>query len=88
MLPESKRKAQLWDYIQDSILILPVLAYDLKAAEYHAQERARLVKIGLTPAFIDGQIASIAVRNNLILVTNNVADFNYFDGLVIENWFV
>ena len=36
----------------------------------------------------DGQIASIAYINNLFLVTNNVSDFQFFDGLKIENWFV
>jgi tRNA(fMet)-specific endonuclease VapC len=87
-LPESKRKDKLGNYVQESVLILPVFAYDLAAAQYHAQERARLVKIGLTPAFLDGQIASIAVSYNLSLVTNNVADFANFQGLIIENWFV
>ncbi len=46
-----------------------------------------LLDIGKTLAFADGQIASIAVSNDLILVTNNVADFQYFDNLKIENWF-
>ncbi|MFN7854237.1 MAG: VapC toxin family PIN domain ribonuclease, partial [Dolichospermum sp.] len=57
-------------------------------AKWHAQERARLSKIGKTPAFIDGQIASIAFCNDLILVTNNVADFQDFEDLIIENWFI
>ncbi len=71
-LPESKRRESLWNYIHESILNLPVLDYDLNAAQWHAQERARLSKIGKTPAFVDSQIASIAYCNNLILVTNNV----------------
>ncbi|GEM_PF-4857800 len=33
------------------------------------------------------EISTIAVTNNLILVTNNVNDFINFDGLIIENWF-
>jgi tRNA(fMet)-specific endonuclease VapC len=70
------------------VLSLPVFNYDQPAAEWHARERARLTKIGKTPAFADGQIASIAHVNNLILVTNNVADFQFFDGLRIENWFL
>jgi tRNA(fMet)-specific endonuclease VapC len=55
--------------------------------QWHARERARLSKIGKTLAFADGQIASIAAANDLILVTNNVADFQYFDNLKIDNWF-
>jgi tRNA(fMet)-specific endonuclease VapC len=85
---ESKKRVFLLNYIVQIPLKMPVLNYDLKSAQYHAQERARLSQIGLTPAFIDGQIASIAVTNNLIIVTNNVDDFVNFKGLVIENWFV
>jgi len=67
---------------------MPILNYDLQTAQWHAQEKAKLSKIGKTPAFVDGQIASIAYCNNLILVTNNVSDFRDFDNLRIENWFV
>ncbi|RCJ42469.1 twitching motility protein PilT [Nostoc minutum NIES-26] len=87
-LPESKRRESLWNYIYESVLNLPVFDYDLKAAQWHAQERARLSQIGKTPAFVDGQIASIAFCNNLILVTNNVSDFEIFNSLSVENWFV
>ncbi len=87
-LPESKRRENLWEYINESVLNLPILSYDLHTAQWHANERARLSKIGKTPAFVDSQIASIAYSNNLILVTNNVPDFQFFDSLKIENWFV
>ena len=43
--------------------------------------------MGKTPAFVDGQIGAIAYTNQLILVTNNVSDFQDFQGLQIENWF-
>jgi tRNA(fMet)-specific endonuclease VapC len=87
-LSESKRRKSLWNYIHESVLNLPVFDYDLKAAQCHAQERARLSNIGKTPAFVDGQIASIAYCKNLILVTNNVSDFEFFNDLRVENWFV
>jgi len=87
-LPQSRRKDSLWRYIQDSVLGLPMFDYDLDAARWHAQERARLTKLGRTPAFADGQIASVACCHGLILVTNNIADFQDFEGLAIENWFV
>lgn len=84
--PESKKRKFLLDYIKQIPLKMPIFDYDLKSAQYHAQERARLSKIGKTPAFADGQIASIAFSNNLILVTNNVSDFEDFNGLNLENW--
>ncbi len=87
-LRKSKKRQDLEDYINNVILAqLPLFNYDLKSAQYHAQERARLSKLGKTLAFADGQVASIAFTNNLVLVTNNVSDFQDFDGLKIENWF-
>lgn len=84
---DSNKRRFLFDYIHLIPFKIPVFDYDLKAAKYHAQERARLSKVGKIPAFGDGQIASIAFCNNLVLVTNNVSDFQDFDGLKIENWF-
>ena len=86
--PKSRRRDALWDYINGSVLSLPVFSYDRYAAEWHARERTRLTKVGKTPTFADGQIASIAHSNNLVLVTNNVADFQLFEDLRIENWFL
>jgi tRNA(fMet)-specific endonuclease VapC len=86
-LPPSLRRDSLWRYIQDSVLNLPVFNYDRGAARWHAAERARLNQMGRTPAFADGQIASIAASHGLVLVTNNVSDFQDFEGLAIENWF-
>jgi tRNA(fMet)-specific endonuclease VapC len=84
---ESSRRRYLEDYLDQLPLKMPVFNYDLASARWHAEERARLSKIGKTPAFADGQIASIAHCNGLVLVTNNVSDFQDFEGLAVENWF-
>ena len=34
-----------------------------------------------------GQIAAIAKVNSLVLVTRNIADFDLFSGLDVQNWF-
>ena len=87
-LPASKKRKILQSYIENVILTnIPLFDYDLKSAQWHARERARLVSIGKTPAFVDGQIAAIAYSNQLILVTHNVSDFDNFLGVIIENWF-
>ena len=87
-LPVSKKRETLQAYIEKVILPnIPLFDYDLKSAQWHAAERERLVSIGKTPSFVDGQIAAIARTNQLILVTNNVSDFEDFQGLQIENWF-
>lgn len=86
-LPDSKRKQQIGIFLSQVILPnLDILPYDDKAAVRHARERARLSKAGQTPPFVDGQIAGIAIVNNMTLVTRNVRDFDCFTGLVIENW--
>ncbi|MGL5510810.1 MAG: type II toxin-antitoxin system VapC family toxin [Microcoleaceae cyanobacterium] len=88
-LPESKKRQYLKDYIENVIIAqVKIFDYSSEAAEWHAKERARLMQIGKTPAFVDGQIASVAAVNNLVLVTNNIADFLDFQGLTIENWFI
>ncbi len=88
-LPESKRREVIERYLFDVVLpALPILSYDARAAQWHAEQRARLSRLGQPPSFADGQIAAIAVINDLTLVTANTADFAHFDGLYVENWLV
>lgn len=86
-LPESRRRLAISRYLSDVVrATMPILDYDEIAAEWHAAERARLVALGQTPPFADGQIAAIAQVHDLTLVTFNDADFKRFDGLRIEVW--
>ena len=87
-LPKSKRRDVIETYL-DTVVVatVPILAYDERAAAWHAAERARLEKKGKTPAFADGQIAATASVNGLTLVTNNVRHFTMFDGLKVESWY-
>ena len=88
LMPEGKRKRALTSYLEQVLnQPLTVLPYDREAALWHAEERARLASQGRTPPFIDGQIAAIAIVNNLTLVTRNTADFADFAGVTVENWF-
>ena len=87
-LPESKKREIITQFLNEVIRPnLIILPYDDRAAEWHAEERARLSIKGQTPAFVDGQIASIAKVNGLILVTRNTEDFKPFAGLKIRNWY-
>ena len=86
-LPPSEKRSLLEGFLSElansSMLIFP---YDTEAAAWHGRERARLSRLGLTPAFADGQIASIAKVHDLILVTNNIRNYRHFDQLKMENW--
>ena len=87
-LPPSRKRQALERYLQEEVKAkLPFFPYNETAAEWHAKERARLVKLGKTPSFADSQIAAIAKVNQLILVTNNVSDYANFNDLPIENWY-
>lgn len=87
-LPASARQHQLEEYLAalraSSLAILP---YDQAAAQWQAEERARLVARGKTPSFVDSQIAAIAATNELVLVTRNTANFADFGELEVQNWF-
>lgn len=86
-LPPSKRRTAVETYLYEVVAVtIPILPYDGHAAQWHAAERARLNKIGKTPPFVDGQIAAVAVVNDLTLVTANLADFANFQDLRLQNW--
>lgn len=90
-MPEGKKKqtAEIitYDYIQGTY---PIINYDKHAASMHARIFSELKKCGKTPPTIDAMIASIAISNNLILVTRNIKDYEpireHFS-LCVENWF-
>jgi tRNA(fMet)-specific endonuclease VapC len=88
-MPPSRKRSAYERYIEESVRrAMPILAYDEAAAEWHAVERARLTALGRTPPFADGQIAAIAAVNGMVLVTANVADFQHFQGLEVDDWSV
>ncbi len=56
------------------------------SAMIYGQERARLYKAGQPIGPNDLLIASIALANNLTLVTHNTAEFSRVAGLKLEDW--
>jgi tRNA(fMet)-specific endonuclease VapC len=87
-LPASKKRQRIERYLRDIVEPdVPILPYGAESALWFAQERSRLVSLGRTPSFADGQIAAIAYTHNLVLITNNVSDYADFQNLQIENWF-
>jgi tRNA(fMet)-specific endonuclease VapC len=86
-LAPSSRKSAIEHYLDQVVgATLPILPYDELAALWHGRERARLVGIGRTPPFADGQLAAIAATQMLTLVTFNTGDYTDFAGLVVEDW--
>lgn len=86
-LAHSQRRRSIERYLEEVVAVsIPILDYDLRAADWHALERARLVSVGRNPPFVDGQIAAIAHINELMLVTSNEADLRDFKGLKVRSW--
>jgi tRNA(fMet)-specific endonuclease VapC len=87
LLPRSKKRSDLEAYLGELVGgALPILAYDAPCAEWHGEERARLVRLGRTPPFVDGQIAAIAHVHGLEIVTVNLEDFEDFEGVRAVDW--
>ena len=65
---------------------LEVLPYDAQAAAHSGQLRAELARIGKPIGPYDQMIAGHARAQGLILVTNNLREFERVPGLRVEDW--
>ncbi|NCN71964.1 MAG: type II toxin-antitoxin system VapC family toxin, partial [Betaproteobacteria bacterium] len=74
-MPAGQRRDAIGRFVQDVAGQLPVLAYDAQAARVHAELRTQREQLGQTLAFVDGQIAAIAIAQGATLVTRNTRDF-------------
>ncbi|MEA1866560.1 MAG: type II toxin-antitoxin system VapC family toxin, partial [Thermodesulfobacteriota bacterium] len=72
--------------IEALVARLEVLPLDSKAAYHFGQIRAALYTIGQLIGPYDMLIASHARAFGLILVTNNINEFERVPGLLFENW--
>jgi len=79
--PEGNRKN-----VEDFISRLDVLSYDENAAGHYGDIRADLEKKGSVIGVNDLHISGHARSRGLILVTNNVKEFDRVEGLRLENW--
>lgn len=90
-LPEGKRKTGLFDYSIESVQKqYEILSFDASAANIYSDLYERLKIKGSPAQRFDLMIASIAISNNLILITRNVSDFKDIaenSNLMIENWY-
>ena len=90
-LPDGKRKSGLLDYSIEYVQKqYEILSFDASAANIYSDLYEGLKSKGAPAQRFDLMIASIAISNNLILVTRNVSDFTTIaenSNLMIENWF-
>lgn len=72
--------------VEDFISRLEVLEYGIKAAAHYGSIRANLERQGTPIGVNDLHIAGHARSEGLVLVTNNMREFERVDGLCVENW--
>ena len=91
IMASGKKRDYIFSKLVDDIQAnYEIIQYDNHAAWIHADIRSRLKEQGIGIDFQDSQIASIAVSNNMILVTRNIKHFESIQKvspLMLENWF-
>lgn len=83
---KSQRQAQNRSALNQFLMPLAVLAFDRSATQIYGQTRAELEQQGIVVGAMDLLIASQAISQNLVLVTNNVRELSRIPGLILENW--
>lgn len=57
-----------------------------KSADIFVSLKSKMSKVGIIVADMDLMIASIAIANDEILITNNIKHFSKIDDLIIKSW--
>lgn len=65
---------------------LEVIDFSAKCAFYYGELRAQLKKEGTVIGNNDLFIASHAIAEQAVLVTNNISEFQRVPGLIVANW--
>jgi len=77
-----KKNLELIEVFTNQILILPIFS----AIYIYGKEKARLRSIGLMISDFDLLIGCTAVDKGLIMVTENLKEFERISEIQIENW--
>ena len=83
---KSKSFKKTYDKLINFLKVFPSMPFDDEASDIFGNIRAQLEKKGEPLGPFDLQIASIALLNNLILVTHNTKEFSRIKKLKIEDW--
>lgn len=83
---KSERREHNLRQVEDFTSRLEVLDYGRKAAGHYGDIRANLERKGKTIGINDLHISAHARSEGLILVTNNLREFDRVAGLRTENW--
>lgn len=77
-----KKNLKTVESFADQVKVLPIF----NSIHFYAKEKVRLRQKGKMISDFDLLIGSTAVSNKLIMVTENVREFERIKGIEIENW--
>ena len=83
---KSSKPGHNYSVIEDFASRLEVLPYATKAAQHYGSIRSELERRGQPIGVNDLHIAAHARSEGLVLVTNNLKEFDRVSGLLLENW--
>jgi len=83
---KSQRRKETLERLNQFLSCFRMLDFDIAAARHFGEIRAELHQRGTPIGPYDLQIAAIARANQLILVTNNTAEFSRVPHLICEDW--
>lgn len=83
---KSVRRVENGLALEEFVARLDVLPFGERAAAHYGQVRAELERVGTPCGPHDMQIGGHARSEGLIVVTNNLREFNRMPGLRVENW--
>jgi len=83
---KSSRRADNLRAIEEFVARLEVLPFTARAAAHHGDLRAQLERAGQPAGPYDMLIGAHARSEGLIVVTNNMREFQRMPGLRVENW--
>jgi tRNA(fMet)-specific endonuclease VapC len=82
----SSRSQEAQTALLEFVLPFEILDFNYSAASMYGKIRKELKDKGQPVSDMDMLIASVAMANELIVVTNNEKEFRRISGLKIENW--
>jgi tRNA(fMet)-specific endonuclease VapC len=82
----SNRTFEVQTALLEFILPFEIFDFNYSAASFYGKIRKELKDKGQPISDMDMLIASVAMANELIMVTNNEKEFKRISGLKTENW--
>jgi tRNA(fMet)-specific endonuclease VapC len=81
-----QRAAKIYPVMNSLFTVVTIVPYTQKDANTTAEIRALLKARGIPIGPYDVMLAGCAKQRGLILVTDNLAEFQRIEGIVVENW--